>query len=103
MTYKLDGWQDITTVDGWELRRRLEREFDRLTYDLKICGSGYPSPRKAVIQAIHVELARRNEAMSAMTRTVWVVVLVALTALSVLFMVGVFAGWWPYQWWEMFR
>lgn len=59
MTYRLDGWQDITTVSEWELRRRLEREYEMLAYDLKVCGSGYPSPRKNVIRAIHVEQARR--------------------------------------------
>jgi hypothetical protein len=38
-----------------------------------------------------------------MTRRIQMVVIATLAALSVLFMVGVFAGWWPYQWWEMFR
>jgi hypothetical protein len=38
-----------------------------------------------------------------MNRTGLTIVIAILAALSVLFMVGVFAGWWPYQWWEAFR
>ena len=60
MTYRLDGWQDITTVQRYELDRRLEREYEGLAYDLKVCGAGYPSHRKDVIKAIHVELGRRE-------------------------------------------
>lgn len=60
MTYRLDGWQDIATVGRYELDRRLKREYEGLAYDLKICGMGYPSPRKDVIKAIHVELCRRE-------------------------------------------
>ncbi len=35
--------------------------------------------------------------------TVRMVVVSVLAALSVLFVIGVLAGWWPYQWWEAFR
>jgi hypothetical protein len=38
-----------------------------------------------------------------MTRRIQMTVVATLAALSVLFMIGVFAGWWPYQWWETFR
>ncbi len=40
--------------------------------------------------------------MSTRRRTLWLVIVGVLAAASLLFMVGVFAGWWPYLWWEAF-
>lgn len=60
MTYRLDGWQDIRDVSTYELNRRLDREYEMLAYDLKVCGAGYPSPRKDTIKAIHIEMGRRT-------------------------------------------
>lgn len=60
MTRSFATWLDIETASTYELKRELEREYDRLAYDLKVCGSGYPSPRKQSIEDIAVELARRE-------------------------------------------
>jgi hypothetical protein len=53
-------WLNTETASRWELERELEREYEGLAYDLKVCGPGYPSPRKESIRHIHVALAKRG-------------------------------------------
>jgi hypothetical protein len=40
--------------------------------------------------------------VSAPRRLGWIILMVAIAAGSVVFIVGVFAGWWPYEWWTAF-
>ena len=58
--YRLDGWRPIEDLSGYELRSRFDRELERLTDDLRVCGQGYPSPRREVIRQIALEQARRE-------------------------------------------
>lgn len=60
MTYRLDGWQPIDTLSKYELQSRMDREVSELADDLRICGSGYPSPRHEVIREIAKEMVRRE-------------------------------------------
>lgn len=61
MTRTFATWMNTETASRRELERELEREYEGLAYDLKVCGPGYPSPRKDSIRRIHRELARREE------------------------------------------
>jgi hypothetical protein len=58
--YSFATWLHIPTATTNQLLDELAREWDRLAYDLKICGAAYPSPRKESIRRIHVELERRG-------------------------------------------
>lgn len=60
MTRTLDRGVEIETAPDYVLERELEMTLADLAYDLKVCGSGYPSPRKETIRNIIREQIRRE-------------------------------------------
>ena len=68
MTRTFDRWVDIKTASDYTLTRELEMTMEDLAYDLKVCGSGYPSPRRQTIRDIIVEQEWRKVLRGAVLR-----------------------------------
>lgn len=60
MTRTFDRGVEIESAPDYVLQRELEETLTDLAYDLKVCGRGYPSPRKATVAAIAREQVRRQ-------------------------------------------
>lgn len=65
MTRTFDRWVETETASDYTLQRELDETLVDLAYDLKVCGPGYPSPRKATIRDIIAEQERRKARVSA--------------------------------------
>lgn len=68
MTRTFATWLEVETASDYELKRELDRELEALADDLRICGAGYPSPRKRSIAAIAREQAKRELRLEAVLR-----------------------------------
>ena len=55
-----DRGVEIETAPDYLLARELDMTLEYLANDLRVCGSGYPSPRKETVRAIIVEQERRR-------------------------------------------
>lgn len=60
MTRTFDRYVEIETASNHELAREFEMTLEYLAEDLRVCGRGYPSPRKATLRAIVAEQERRK-------------------------------------------
>lgn len=60
MTRTFNTWRDIETMSDYELEHELNDQIASLAYDLKVCGPGYPSPRKDTVRDIIREQERRK-------------------------------------------
>lgn len=60
MTRTFDRWVEIETASDYTLERELDSTLVDLAYDLKVCGRGYPSPRKKTVRDIIAEQERRK-------------------------------------------
>ena len=63
MTRTFDRWVEIENLTDYQLERELETTLEDFAYDLKVCGPGYPSPRKQTIRDIIIEQERRRQAV----------------------------------------
>ncbi|HUT78495.1 MAG TPA: hypothetical protein VM285_12455 [Polyangia bacterium] len=60
MARTFDRWVDISTASEYTLQRELDETLTDLAYDLRVCGRGYPSPRKETVREIIAEQERRK-------------------------------------------
>ena len=52
MTQTFDRGVEIETAPDYELDRELRMTLEYLADDIRVCGSGYPSPRYETVRAI---------------------------------------------------
>ena len=60
MTQTFDRGVEIETAPDYELDRELRMTLEYLADDIRVCGSGYPSPRYETVRAIIREQERRK-------------------------------------------